>query len=73
MGTLKTFRFVKTYVEKVIKVVSKNDDTSNIEYWRSLTGVERLKNLEKIRKEVIKQKYGVDPGFQRVVRVIRKK
>ncbi len=60
-------------MEKVVKKVSMKNDTSNIDYWRSLSYQERLSNLEKIRQEVIKHKYGTDPGFQRVVRVIQRK
>ncbi len=60
-------------MEKVVKKISMKDDTSNVEYWRSLSYQERISNLELIRHEVIKHKYGTDPGFQRVVRVIQRK
>ena len=60
-------------MKKVLKIVKKGFDDSNIIYWRSLTPQERLSNLEKIRKEVIKAKYGTDPGFQRVVTIVKRK
>lgn len=60
-------------MEFVVKKTKNGEDTSNIEYWRTLTYKQRLNNLVKIRKEVIRKKYGTDPGFQRVIRVIQKK
>lgn len=60
-------------MEKLVHKMKMGDEDPNIEYWRSLSGYERLVNLEKIRKEVIKSQYGTDPGFQRVVNIIRRK
>ena len=55
-----------------IRIVKKGSDDSNWIYWASLTGSERLSLLEKIRKQVIKEKYGADPGFQRVYRIVKR-
>ena len=59
-------------MEKVIKIIKKGTEDPNILYWASRSPQERLDHLEKIRKEVIKAKYGSDPGFQRVVNVIKR-
>ena len=60
-------------MEFVVRKTKNGKDTSNIEYWRTLSYNQRLNNLVKIRQEVIRKKYGTNPGFQRVVRVIQKK
>lgn len=60
-------------MQKVVRKLKKTDEDPNILYWASLSPQERISNLEKIRKEVIKATYGTDPGFQRVARLIKRK
>ncbi len=60
-------------MKKQIKIVKKDDEDSDLEYWLSLSGEERIANLERIRAEVIKEKNGTNPGFQRVCRIVKKK
>lgn len=60
-------------MKKQVKIVKKGRDDENLKYWLTLSYKERLKNLEKIRQEVIEQKYGTQPGFQRVYRIIKQK
>lgn len=60
-------------MKKQLKIVKKGDDDSDLEYWFSPSGEERIANLERIRAEVIKEKYGTEPGFQRVCRIVKKK
>ncbi|MBC8046004.1 MAG: hypothetical protein H7Y00_04365 [Fimbriimonadaceae bacterium] len=60
-------------MEKVVRIVKKGEDESNLDYWISLTPIERLRNLETIRQEVIKEKYGTAKGFQRVYKIIKRK
>ena len=40
-------------MEKVFRIVKKEEDNSNLYYWLRLSYKERLENLEKIRQEVI--------------------
>jgi hypothetical protein len=59
-------------MEKVIRIVKKGEDNSNIAYWLSLSSEERLKELETIRQEYHQQKYGTRQGLQRVYRIIKR-
>lgn len=53
-------------MEKRIRIVKKGQDEGNLLYWVSQTYSERMRELEKIREEVNKMKYGTSQGFQRV-------
>ncbi len=59
-------------MEKVLRIVKKGEDDSNIKYWLTLTHEERLRNLETIRQEVIARFYGTGQKFQRVYRVVER-
>ena len=54
-----------------IRIVKKEEDNFNVLYWSSLTGVERLKELEEIREQYNQWRYGADQGFQRVYRIVK--
>ncbi len=58
---------------KVVKILKQGTDTENIKYWRSLSPSQRLSNLERIRNEIIKSKYGNPSGLQRTVKIIQRK
>lgn len=60
-------------MEKIINIVKKGEDEGNLKFALSLSFRERLEYLEKIREEVIKEKYGTKPRFQRVLRIVKKK
>lgn len=71
--SIKIRNFVKnTAMEKVLRIVKKGEDDSNIKYWLTLTYEERLRNLETIRQEVITRFYGTGQEFQRVYRVVKR-
>ena len=71
--SIKIRNFVKnTAMEKVLRIVKKGEDDSNIKYWLTLTYEERLRNLETIRQEVIARFYGTGQEFQRVYRVVKR-
>lgn len=53
-------------MEKVVRIVKKGEDDSNLLYWLQLSEVERMVNLEQIRVQVNQRKYGVGQRFQRV-------
>ena len=59
-------------MEKVIRKVKKGEDEANLMYWLSLSGIERLMELKKIREEINLEKYGPRKRFQRVYRVVKR-
>jgi hypothetical protein len=59
-------------MEKVVRIVKKGEDESNINYWMSISYNERLQQLELMRQEINKQLYGTRQGFQRIYRVIKR-
>lgn len=59
-------------MEQTIRIVKKGDDERNLLYWISLSVNERMRELEKIRQEVNKQRYGTRQGFQRVYKLIKR-
>ncbi len=59
-------------MEKVVRIVKKGQDDSNLIYWLSLSEKERMIELEKIRQEINSKKYGTRQGFQRVYRIIER-
>jgi len=59
-------------MEKVVRIVKKGEDNSNIRYWLTLTPTQRMTELQKIRTEVNKRLYADRKGLQRVYRVIKR-
>lgn len=59
-------------MEKVVRIVKKGKDDSNLFYWLSLSKKERMAELEKIRQEINLEKYGTRQGFQRVYRIVKR-
>ena len=59
-------------MEKVIRIVKKGEDDSNLLYWLSLSVQERMRQLEETRQEVNQRLYGTRQGFQRVYRVVKR-
>jgi hypothetical protein len=59
-------------MKKQIKIVKKGQDDSNLIYWLSLSKKERMIELEKIRQDINKRKYGTRQGFQRVYRITQR-
>jgi len=59
-------------MEKKIRIVKKGQDEGNLLYWISQTYSDRMRELEKLREEVIKMKYGTSEGFQRVYRITQR-
>lgn len=58
-------------MENIVRIAKKGEDKRFLNYWVTLSGKERLKNLENLRQEVIKNKYDTEPGFQRVYRIVK--
>ena len=56
-----------------ITIVNKKQDESNLDYWITLSPIERLMELEKLRTNYNKWQYGIQSGFQRVYRIVKRK
>ena len=59
-------------MEKIIRVVRKGADESNLNYWASLTEKERMAQLEEIRNNINQRFYGTRQRFQRVYRIVKR-
>lgn len=59
--------------KSVIKKVKKSERQSDFSYWQSQPAEKRLEALELIRQEYHSWKYGHQPGFQRVLTIVKRK
>jgi hypothetical protein len=59
-------------MKKRIRIVKKGQDEGNLLYWLSLTEKERMIELERIRQQINKRKYGTRQRFQRVYRITKR-
>ena len=59
-------------MKKQLRIVKKGEDESNLLYWLSLTFNQRMAELENMRQQIIKKKYGTRQGFQRVYRIVKR-
>lgn len=50
-----------------------SEQGSDLEYWLSQPPAARLAALEEIRREYHAWKYGTEPGFQRVLTIVKRK
>jgi hypothetical protein len=57
-------------MKKNLKIVSLKDRNSDLDYWLAKTPVERLEAIEFLRQQYIKFLKDVQPGLQRVCRII---
>lgn len=62
----------KKKLQKQIRFVKKGHDDRNLLYWLSLSVNERMAELERIRQQINKERYGTGREFQRVYRVIKR-
>jgi hypothetical protein len=58
--------------QKVIKKGKLTDKKKDAAYWRTQPYSARLAALEEIRQEYHRWRYGAQPGFQRVYRVVKR-
>jgi hypothetical protein len=54
-----------------VRKVKTEEQGSDFAFWQSRTPQERLAALESIRREYHLWKYGTEPRFQRVLRIIK--
>ena len=59
-------------MEKQIRNGEKGQDDGNLLYWLSLTFNQRMAELENMRQQINKKKYGTRQGFQRVYRITKR-
>jgi hypothetical protein len=60
-------------MEKVLKITKLKDQQNDYAYWMSKTPLERLNAIELLREQYIKYNKDVQPGFQRVCKIINRK
>ncbi len=60
-------------MDKVLKIVSLKDVQSDYTYWTSKSIKERLDAVEFLRSQYINFSKDVQPGFQRVCRIVNQK
>jgi len=59
-------------INKVVKKVKLSDKKTDSAYWRKQPYTARLAALEEIRQEYHHWRYGAEPGFQRVYRIVKR-
>jgi hypothetical protein len=60
-------------IKKVVTKIPLRKSKSDFAYWQTRPYAERLAALEEIRQEYHRWKYGVQPRFQRIYRVVKQK
>jgi hypothetical protein len=59
-------------IAKVITKVKLTDKKTDATYWQKQPYAARLATLEELRKEYHHWKYGAEPGFQRVYKIVQR-
>lgn len=59
-------------MDKVLKIVKLKDKNTDFEFWKTQSYQKRLEAIEILRQQYINYKKNVQPGFQRVYRIINK-
>ncbi|MFO7540572.1 MAG: hypothetical protein R6X32_21230 [Chloroflexota bacterium] len=58
-------------IQPVMRKVKQDEQESDFRYWQTRPYSERLKALETIRREYHQWKYGTEPRFQRVYKIVK--
>lgn len=58
-------------MEKVVQIIRTEEQQSDVTYWKAQPPEYRLATLETIRQEYHLWKYGYQPGFQRIYRIVK--
>lgn len=62
-----------SYVDRnVVRITNLHAKENDFAYWQSQPVEKRLEALEKLRTQYILWKYGTQPGFQRVYRIVKR-
>jgi hypothetical protein len=59
-------------IKKVIKRLKLGDQKTDSTYWRKQSYAARLAALEEIRREYHHWRFGAEPRFQRVYRIVKR-
>lgn len=59
-------------MEKILKIVNLKDKETDFSFWKTQSEVARLNAVEVLRQQYINFKKDVQPGLQRVYRIINK-
>jgi hypothetical protein len=59
-------------IAKVVRKINVKDQPREADYWRAQPPAARLAALEQIRREYHLWKGDVDPGLQRVYRIVKR-
>lgn len=59
-------------MEKVLKIIHLKDSNSDFNFWKNQSEVARLSAIETLRLQYINFNKDVQPGLQRVCRIINK-
>jgi hypothetical protein len=59
-------------IQKVITKISLHDKKSDLAYWQSQPYLVRLEALKQIRLEYHLWRYGAEPRFQRVYKIVKR-
>ncbi|NWG28435.1 MAG: hypothetical protein HXY48_07855 [Ignavibacteriaceae bacterium] len=60
-------------MEKVLHVVNKKEVQNDYGFWKQKSAQERINALEILRLQYIQMQKDVQPGFQRVYRITKRK
>ena len=60
-------------IQKTFKKIKLREQKSDFAYWQTQPYPARLAALEEIRQEYHRWKYGTEPRFQRVYRIVKQK
>lgn len=58
-------------MEKVLKITTLKDNSTDFAYWSTRSMQERLEAIEILRQQYFKLKKDVQPGLQRVCRIVK--
>jgi hypothetical protein len=59
-------------IERVVRKTTLKDQGNDFAYWQTQPYEFRLAALEQIRREFHHWKYGAEPGFQRVLTIVKR-
>jgi hypothetical protein len=59
-------------IAKVVTKVKREDKKTDATYWRKQPYEARLAALEELREEYHRWRYGAEPGFQRVYKIVKR-
>jgi hypothetical protein len=59
------------HIEKTVKIFKsfKEQDEADLEYWRNISGEEKMRIVEEMRKEYIRLYHPEFKGIEKVVRI----